>query len=86
MYLGYADALQEVESWTESIFYAAREQSRASIDNAFDIGAVDSSFAEEEGEDRDEVGSARGENLGAHTDDSTELEGGEIHGGHEING
>lgn len=84
MYLRYTDALQEVHSRTKPILHATRKQPRASIDNAFDVRTVDSSLTKEERKHRNDVRNARGENLRAHTNDSAELNGGEIHRRHEI--
>lgn len=65
---------------------AADEQPRPSVDDALEIGAVDVDLAEQEGEYGDYVGDSRGEDFGAHTGDSAELDGSETQGGHVIDG
>lgn len=44
---------------------------------------MDAGFAEEEGEDGDELGDWGGEDFGAHADEAAEFRGGEVEGGEQ---
>lgn len=84
--LGDSDALEEVERGAEPVLDAAGEQSRPSVDHAAQIGAVDAGLPDQEGEDRDDVGNPRRQDLRAHSDNAAELDGREPDGGDEIDG
>lgn len=70
VHLGNADALEEVEGGAEAGLDAAGEQSGASIEDAAEIGAVDTGLAEEEGEDGDDFGDSGGKDFGAHANEA----------------
>ncbi|KAF4390120.1 hypothetical protein G4B88_005038 [Cannabis sativa] len=60
VHLGYSNALEKVESGSEPVLDTTTEQSGPSVDNPFEIGAVDTGLACEEGEYWDDVGDPRG--------------------------
>lgn len=86
VYLRQADALEKVEGGAEALLDAAAEQPGAAADGAAQVGAVNAGLAEEEGDDRGEVGYLEAENLGAHAGDAAEVDGGEVEGGEEVDG
>lgn len=86
VYLGYANALEEVESGAEPVVDAADEQSRTPVDYAAEFGTGDAGLAEEEGKYRDDVGDPGSDDFRAHAADAAELGTGEAHGGDEIDG
>lgn len=86
VYLGDADALEEVEGRAEALLDAAGEQPGPSVDGVPEVRTIDAGLSEEEGKDGDNVGDSRGEYFGAHANNSAELDGGEAQGYHVIDG
>lgn len=86
IYLGNADALEEVQRGAEAVFDAASQQPRPPVDYAADVEALDAGFAEEEGEYGNDIGDSGGEDFGAHAADTAEFGSGEAHGGEVIDG
>lgn len=73
-------ALEEVESRAELGMDVAREKAGTAMDDAAELVAGDMGFAEEEGEDGDDVGERGGEDFGAHGYGAAEVGRGEADG------